>query len=202
MNRTQLVSIVLFNAVVHMAFAQGSAVQAPEPSKDLIVKIFNTDFYDRNLRCYTRQFLERRGDDLVFLLQNDGSQEKGELVLTSHLSTKVRPYPPATYIPHSYFLQFPLEKGKSWKGTYDQTSGGRTRNRTRSAEVTDYVDLTLKAGTYKAFRIQAYNQWSEARSPAIEDYYYCPELSVICRYESREFDSKSEVVEVRKASRQ
>lgn len=201
MNRA-LVSIVLFNAVVQTALSQGVAIQAPEPSKDLIIKICRTDFYDRNMRCYTRQFLERRGDDLVFLLQNEGSQEKGELILTNHLSTKVRPYPPATYIPHSYFLQFPLEKGKSGKGTYDQTSGGRTRNRTRSAEVTAYVDLTLKAGTYKAFRINAYNQWSEARSPAIEEYYYCPELSMICRYESREFDIKSEVVEVRKASQQ
>jgi len=202
MKRAQLVVLVLLNAAVQLASAEGPIVQAPEPSKDLIIKICSTDFFDRNSRCDTRQFLERRGDDFVYLVQRDGSQKKGELILTNHLSTKVWPYPPTTYMPHSYFLQFPLESGRTWKGTFDQTSGGQTKNRTRTARVTGYVDLKLKAGTFKAFRIDAYNQWSEARSPAVERYHYCPELSMICHYESREFDLKQEVVEVTKTARQ
>lgn len=200
--KSTAVLFVILGAAAEMLYAQAPVVQAPAPSKDLIVKVCATDFFDRNPRCETRQFLEKRGDDFVYLVQQDGTQEKGELVLTTHLSTKVRPFPPATYAPHSYFLQFPLENGRSWKGNFDQTSGSDTRNRTRTAQVTGYVDLTLKAGTFKAFRIDAYNQWSQATRPAVERYHYCPDLSMICQYESREFDIKLEVVEVTKAARQ
>lgn len=200
--KSTAVLFAILSAAAEMLYAQAPVVEAPQPSKDLIVKVCTTDFFDRNSRCETRQFLEKRGDDFVYLVQQDGTQEKGELVVTTHLSTKVRPFPPATYVPHSYFLQFPLESGRSWKGNFDQTSGSDTRNRTRTARVTGYVDLTLKAGTFKAFRIDAYNQWSQATRPAVERYHYCPDLSVICQYESREFDMKQEVVEVTKATRQ
>jgi hypothetical protein len=200
MRTTQIVSVLLISAA-GLVYAQSPIVRAPEPSTDLIVKVCTTDFFDRNARCDTRQFLEKRGDDLVFLIQQIGTQEKGELVLTGQLSTKVRPYPLATYSPHSYFLQFPLEVGRKWKGTFEQTSGSNTQTRTRTARVTGYVDLKLKAGTFKAFKIDADNQWSQARRPADESYHYCPDLSMICQYESREFDLKWEVVEVAKSTR-
>lgn len=189
-------------AATTLLYAQVPATQAPDPSKDLIVKICTTDYFDRNSRCETRQFLEKRGNDFVYFVQQEGTDEKGELVLTDNLSTKLRPFPPATYEPHSYFLQFPLENGRTWKGTFDQTSGSEKHNRTRTARVTGYVDLALKAGTFKAFRIDAYNQWNQATRPAVERYHYCTELSMICQYESREFDMKQEVVEVKKAVRQ
>lgn len=193
--------ILLITATIRAVGAQGIVVQAPAPDKDQIVKVCTTDFFERNRSCETRQFLEKRGDDLVYMVQKEGESAKGELIVTGHLSTKVRPFSPATYVPHSFFLNFPIAVGASWKGTFDQTSGGQTRNRTRTAEVTGYVDLKLKAGTFKAFRIDAYNHWSEAPRPAVERYHYCPALSMICQYESREFDMKQEVVEVTKASR-
>lgn len=193
--------ILLTAASITAVGAQDTVVQAPTPDKDHIIKVCTTDFFERNRSCETRQFLEKRGDDLVYMVQKDGSSEKGELIMTSNLSTKVRPFSPATYVPHSFFLAFPMGIGKTWKGNFEQTSGGQTRNRTRTAEVTAYLDLKLQPGMFKAFRIEAYNHWSEAPRPAVERYHYCPALSMICQYESREFDIKQEVVEVTKALR-
>lgn len=181
-----------------VAFAQEAL--APEPSKDLVVKVCTTGYYNReNPRCATAEFLERRGDDLVFLVQPErlgGKDIKRELVLTSHLNTKARPYPPATYNPHSFLLQFPLKVGKKWSGTFDQKTLKGTYNRTRTAEVVGYGDLKLKAGVFKAYEIRAHNQWLLARNPAVEKYYYCPELFMICSEESAEHDYHQEVVEV------
>jgi len=67
--------------------------------------------------------------------------------------------------------------------------------------VTGYGDIKFKAGTFKVFRIVADNRWEKANRPADEVYFYCPELVIICKCESLEFDSKSEVVEVRSALR-
>ena len=192
-------TLSLFAVASFFAFsAHAQSVQGPEPSKNLIVKFCTTDYHERGrvLRCHSEQFLEKRGDDLVYLQQRDDSGEKGEFVRTGHLSSKSRPFSPATYVPHSYFLQFPLEVEKSWSGTFDQIRPSETRKRTRTARVTGYLDIVLKGGTFKAFQIDATNQWSRASNPAVERYYYCPELSMICRYESREFDMKLEVVEV------
>jgi len=200
MKTTHIVYVVLTWAA-GLVNAQVPIARAPEPSTDVILKVCTTDFFDRNSQCDTTRFIEKRGDDLVYLVRQARTKEEGELVLTSQLSTKVRPFPPATYSPHSYILQFPLEVGRSWKGTFEQTSGSHTQTRTRTARVTGYVDLVLKAGTFKAFRIDADNHWSQAQRPAVERYHYCPDLSTICQYESREFDLKWEVVEVRKSTR-
>ena len=187
-----------------LTFAQGVPISlAPEPNKDMVIKTCSTGYYLReNPKCLTKEFLERRGDDLVFLVQEGENPDKKEYILTGDLSTKVRPYPPATYKPHSYFLQFPMKNGSSWKGSFEQEgSNGRIQKRTRSAEVVGYGDIKLPAGVFKAYEIHAYNQWSEASRPAREKYFYCPELSTICSYESIEFDIHAVVVEVRKKGR-
>lgn len=177
------------------------AEPAPEtkevsPATNSVVTLCRTGYYNReSVQCQTREFLERRGTDLVYLVRRDGG-EPAELVVTKDLSTKVRPFPPAMYAPHSYFLQFPLHVGKSWQGTFVQTSGNQTHQRTRTAKVTGYEDVVLKAGTFKAYKIEAYNQLSTAMRPAVEIYFYCPELGVICSYESREFDIREEVVAI------
>lgn len=149
------------------------------------------------MECRTRQFVERRGDDFVFLVTDEKTGKTGELILSSNLGTKVRPFPPATFAPESFFLRFPLEVGSRWSGTFDQSGVLRTR----SARVTGYSDLVLKAGTFKAFRIDAENKRQDRSTPAFERYYYCPELAIVCKYESRDFNQRWEVVEVKKVQR-
>ncbi len=196
----KLVKLVVAFAVSLSSFwAFAQEASAPEPDKNLVVKTCKTGYYLREKpQCLTTEFLERRGDDLVFLIQEDGSQEKKESIFTRDLSTKVRPYPPATYKPHSYFLQFPMKNGSSWRGLFEQDSSGRVQNRTRNAEVVGYGDITLPAGVFKAYEIRATNQLSTANRPAMEKYFYCPALSIVCSYESQDFDMHVVVVEVRK----
>lgn len=195
--------VCIFIASVYSCFALAQEASAPNPAKNVAVKMCKSSYYsrDRLEKCQTIEFLERRGGDLVFLVQEDGEQVKKEQVLTSDLSTKVRAYPASTYRPHSFFLQFPMKKGSSWKGEFEQeNAGAKIQKRTRSAEVVDYGEIKLPAGTFKAYEIRAFNHWSEARNPATEKYFYCPELAMICSYESPDFDTYQVVVEVRKTN--
>lgn len=174
----------------------------PEPTKGLVVKTCKTGYHVREKpECLTTEFLERRGEDFVFLVQEEGSKEKKETIFNKDLGTKVRPFPYATYKPHSYFLQFPMKNGNSWKGSFEQeSSNGRVQKRTRSAEVVGYGDITLPGGVFKAYEIRATNQLAEAYRPAMEKYFYCPGLAMICSYESPDFDLYQVVVEVRKTN--
>lgn len=166
--------------------------------KSQILKYCSSDFFIReNQRCYTVEFLEQRGDDLVFLRQTEGSKNKTEFIYDKNLSSKKAGQ--TTYKPSSYFLQFPIAVGNEWKGSYViESRAGNLRNRTRSSEVRNFGDLIIKAGSFKAYEIQAFNQLSTATNPATEKYYYCPEIAAICKYESREFDLYYEVVSVTK----
>lgn len=178
--------------------AQERALQ-PAPSNELVLEVCSTQ-YARSIevKCRTREFVEQRGSELVFLVKDPNGQS-GEMVLNQDLSTKIRPLPYATYAPHSHFLKFPLYVGAKWEGTYDQEGGGRTQNRTRTAEVVAYEEVTLKDGKkYKAFKIVSYNKWNDpsVRRAASETYWYCPELASACRYESPDFDLREEVTSV------
>lgn len=201
MNIIKLICVVVVSLFALPVFAEEAPVSlSPEPTKGLTVKTCKTGYYLREKpQCITTEFLERRGDDFIFLVQEEGAQEKKETVLNKDLSTKVRPYPQATYKPHSYFLQFPMKNGTSWKGSYEQEGSGRIQNRTRSAEVVGYGDITLPGGVFKAYEIRTMNQLSGASRPAKEKYFYCPALAMVCSYESVDFDMHFVVVEVKKA---
>lgn len=201
MNIIKLASVFIASVFSLLVFAGEAPVSlTPEPTKGLVVKTCESGYYlrEKPRRCLTTEFLERRGEDLVFLVQENGGGEKKEAIFNKDLGTKVRPFPYATYKPHSYFLQFPMKNGNSWSGVYEQEGSGRIQNRSRGAEIVGYGDITLPAGVFKAYEIRAVNQLSGASRPAMEKYFYCPALAMICSYESQEFDMYLVVVEVKK----
>jgi len=190
----------LFAGVSPLTQAQQDTAPVPsvESFKNLVLTFCRTGFYNREkVRCYTREFLEQRGNDLVFLTQYDGSRKKVEITLSEHHSMKIRGNG-GTFKPDSGMFQFPLHVGKTWKRDYEQEVGGSVRMRTRHAEVVKFEEIHIKAGTFKAFQISAFNQLSTARTPATEKYFYCPEIASVCLYESREFDIYEEVTQVTK----
>lgn len=194
-----LLSIV-FMGVSPLAQAQQDTAPLPniENFKNLVITFCRTGFYNREkTRCYTREFLEQRGDDFVFLTQYDGSRKKVEVVMSEHHNLKVRRNG-NTFKPDSRMFQFPLHVGKTWKGAYEQEVSGSIRTRTRSVQVVGFGDVRIKAGTFKAFQMSSLNQLSTAQNPATEKYSYCPEIASICSYESPEFDIYEEVVSVSK----
>lgn len=196
---------IIFVAVMSLFLslqAKAVSVNAPSPSPDLLIRVCVMDYFNsyKQPSCQTRQFLERRGNDFVYLIQKDGESERKELILDSSLSSKVRPYSPATYVPHSYMLQFPMEVGKKWEGSYVQTGNNRSENRIRFGQVKDYGSITIKAGTFQAFHVLAHTQL-DARRSVVESYFYCPDLAMICRYESRDFGLREEIVKVTRIQR-
>lgn len=201
----RIIAVVLaLSTVASLAHAQeapSTGTTQSDPGVGVVVTLCRTGYYNKeNPQCQTREFLERRGNDLVYLVRRDG-EEPAELVVNEDLSTKVRAFPPATYVPHSFFLQFPLHVGKNWKGTFTQTSGDKIQTRTRTAEVIAYKDIVLNIGTFKAYEIRAYNQLSTATRPAVEKYFYCLDLGVVCAYESREFDFREEVTAINRRNK-
>jgi len=201
-NTVVLLVGLLFSAF--SVFAQDVVVETSTPDKDIILKFCRETYYSgQNRVCYTREFLERRGNDFVFLIQEDGNPEKKEQVFAlqdGYFGIRSRPMGvPQIYVPHAFQVKFPLQVGTHWSGSWIQT-GTAVLQRTRTAEVISYEDVKPKAGTFKGFEVRSYNQRLGVRNPARERYYFSPELFALILYESPDFDMREVLVEVRRAS--
>jgi len=167
-------------------------VEAPRPEdlKNLVVETCTWTYFSRTLQgCSKREFVEEKNGSLVFAIT--GRTRKVTLVTNPELNVQERG-DGAIFSPHSFQLQFPLAVGNRWSGTFQQ--GPYTR--TRSAQIVNESPVTLKAGTFSAVEIRARNQRLDVQNPAHERYWYCPEILSVCKYESPEFDIRSEVVSV------
>lgn len=199
----KLMTLVFLVGLVLRAFAADFVVEAPPlPEKGLVLKFCRTNYYGQNALCYTREFLEQRGNDLVFLVQEDGSATKKELVIAlqdGYFGLRIRPIGVLnTYAPHAFQAKFPLRVGTRWEGTWTQIGSEGAISRTRTAEIIGYGEIKIEAGSFKAFEIRSSNQRQGRNSPAQEHYYFSPELFAIVMFESKEFNMKEQVVEVRR----
>ncbi|WP_127997215.1 hypothetical protein [Piscinibacter defluvii] len=87
------------------------------------------------------------------------------------------------------FLSFPLEVGKKWSMKYsfaNKSNSGKGRVE-GNVEVTGYEPVTVKAGTFDAFRLEAKNFWnndanrSSGRSKTV--LWYAPTARAVVRTE-------------------
>ena len=196
--------VLLFFAILLSYALQASAQEVAQVAKTdnfPTLKFCRADFSGNQTRCYTREFLERRGNEIIFHALEEGSTEQKELVMVSqdgYFATKIHPLGGSIiYTPHGFGIKFPMQVGSTWKGTYDQVTAGQpAKSRTRTVEVVGYGEVQVKAGKFKAYELQSFNQWNQAKKPAMEHYYYVPELGAVVLYESRELNGREEVVEV------
>jgi hypothetical protein len=115
------------------------------------------------------------GQFKAFKLETNQKNElrSGESVLTGLIGQ--------TALQH---LQFPLFKGKSW--TTDYTFRPRRREVDRSVrvvtKVTDFAEVTISAGTFKAFKLER-----EARFKNVDHwifvYYWSPQTTSVVKYQ-------------------
>jgi len=198
-------ALISFLCSAFSVFAQDVVIQTTTPERDIILRFCRATYNGQNEFCYTREFLEQRGNDFVFLIQEDNNPEKKELILTlqeGFFGIKVRPMGvPQTYVPHAFQVKFPLRVGTHWSGSWSQTALDQAvLQRTRTAEVIGHGDVKTKAGTFKGFEIRSNNQRLGVRNSAREHYYFSSDLFAVILYESFEFDMREEVVDVRRAS--
>ena len=67
---------------------------------------------------------------------------------------------PIEFRPHLGMFAFPMFVGKQWEHSYTSQNGVEgTRNVTRKASVVSYEKLTVAAGTFDVFKIQATISW-------------------------------------------
>jgi hypothetical protein len=97
------------------------------------------------------------------------------------------------YTPDAGQLRFPMQVGDSWTHPYTDKNPTETRQRERSCAVKSWEPVQVMAGEFMAFRIDCSNQWSEARYPADERYWYAPAAKFIIKYESAEWYYSSEL---------
>jgi len=82
------------------------------------------------------------------------------------------------------YLQFPLFKGKSW--TTDYTFRPRRREVDHSVrsvtKVTDFVEVTIGAGTYRAFKLDRETRFKNV-DQWILVYYWSPQTKSVVKYQ-------------------
>lgn len=85
--------------------------------------------------------------------------------------------------PHAGFLSFPLYVGKTWSHSYmNREMSGNVLRRT-SYRASAFEQVTVKAGTFQAFRIEGTDQRSDRRYPIRVTLWYAPEVKVIVKFE-------------------
>lgn len=88
--------------------------------------------------------------------------------------------------------RFPLKVGKRWDEIYH--SQGFVARRMQ-AEVTSYEKVTVPAGAFWAFKIEATNHRLDRLRPAYETYWFAPVVKNIVRYSSNEFEVEMKLVQ-------
>ena len=191
---TRTFPFILAFFLIEVALAQ----EAPKPSFE-IGDTYKYCVYDLKTdkekgRCFTLEYKGKRpagesgSQSHVFLFN-----ERAEETLTENMQTLRRDSTNIRFEPHNFSFDFPLSVGKTWRGSYDVVPAQFPRsNRTKIAKVTEYKDVTVPAGTFKAFKIE-YENWLNqpgATRPADEVMYWCPAVNWYCMYESEAFNSE------------
>ena len=143
---------------------------------------------------WTLAYEGKEGDLLVF--RNTYKKKSWLWYYTEDLNT-VRSKGRPTEVenePHNGGLNFPLSVGKKWTHSFTNTNGRTVAQRTISAEVKAYEQVTVPAGTFWAYRIEVVNQRAGVPLPAYETYWYAPEVKNAVKYYSREFEWEYELV--------
>jgi len=81
--------------------------------------------------------------------------------------------------PHSGFLQFPLFVGKSWSHSYENNGIPRGSNYSVKA----YEQISVKAGTFMAFRVEGEDKRLDRPYGILISYWYSPQAKAIVKFE-------------------
>lgn len=90
---------------------------------------------------------------------------------------------PYELAPHDGLLVFPLATGMDFKHEY-AVVGSEPHERKRKCTVLDFVPKKVPAGIFDAYRVTCRNRRRDGPKPAIEEYYYAPELGVVISHYS------------------
>lgn len=85
--------------------------------------------------------------------------------------------------PHAGFLSFPVFVGKAWSHSYKNRELSGDVIRHTSYRVRAYEQVTVKAGTFQAFRIEGTDQRSDRQYPIVVSLWYGPDAKAIVKFD-------------------
>ncbi len=149
-------------------------------------------------------FVGREGDLFCFLARSQSGEQQTTCQnwegSTVKRQGKIGNSAPGVFTPHSGLYSYPLFVGRQWETTYTFTStSGEVSNRTKKARITGWQKVTVPAGTFEAFKIEAYNQLLGVKYPAYEEYFYSPVAGMI-KYDSDDFNQHIELLSYTKSN--
>jgi hypothetical protein len=164
-----------------VTFAQGSPPILEHPPTRSVGDTFTYSVGGSNKHPQIWTYLGRNGDLFCYSVSEYSAQrtvcKTGDDNFVTDSITRIR-------------LGFPLFVGKSWEYSFaghPDPAGGQqlhavTRTFTTKARVTAYEPVTVGAGTFDAFKIEAETiQWGESSIAFVATVYYSPKLGIIKR---------------------
>lgn len=166
------------------------AVTKPSESSPIVERpIFTSGerwVYSENGERVALTFLRKEEDTLVFLLERDGAVPRLRYDTLDHNKIKGVENSETVweYQPHAGSLNFPLRVGKSWTTAFSYRRAPRLYfTATNSVSVVAYEKVTVPAGTFWAYRLEALVTRA-GRNPIHETYWYAPAVQRIIKSES------------------
>ena len=175
-----------FSAFLAAASAMGQAPVTPASPPE--IKVGDRWKHEqKDKRTGTKEAETTRTVTAVTATLIEGTENGGKFAMTSELN----PVESTTIVNTGdpKFLNFPLELGRKWSFKYSfviKTSGSKGRSQL-DAEVRAYEKVTVPAGSFDAFRIEASGFWNNdtsgrnGRSKSI--YWYAPSARAVVRTE-------------------
>jgi hypothetical protein len=193
----RLLAILIGAAIGSINLADGQS-QAPTLDRPPTLSVGDTFTYKWRGEMVAMTYLGRDGD--LYCYSAKVSVARQSTVCDTSDDNTVRhtgSWEPVTFTPYLPTLSFPLFVGKRWELSYSVQRGSQgtawagsvaaaggylhemNANRIRKANVVSYEKVTVPAGTFDAFKIEAVDgPWGQSRSlPLI--YYYSPEARFV-----------------------
>jgi hypothetical protein len=139
-----------------------------------------------SINCSRWEVIESEDPDLlvsacehyrIYLKRSEG--------LNLHKVTAAKGEVALEFTPAHPGIQFPLEVGKHWRKQYVGHSNieGITWNGDLECDIPDFADVTVAAGTFKAFRIECKDRWKvgENGSYVTTTTWYAPDVPGIVK---------------------
>jgi hypothetical protein len=173
-----LVGIVLVatSSLSHPAAGQGQGPTLDRPPTQSVGDTFTFTWSGRNV---VRTYIGQK-DSLDCYTEKAANGQQSEACFTSsdcNLVRRVGTLDPVEFTPHNGRHSFPLFVGKQWEVSYTLAD---VDARTIIAKVVSYEKVTVPAGTFDAFKIEARTSagMHQSRGREIVEY-YSPKLGLI-----------------------
>jgi hypothetical protein len=190
-----LLAILVGATIGCVNLAHGQS-QAPILDRPLVPSVGDTFTYKYNGETVAMTYVSRDRDLYCYSARASGARQSN-ICRTSEGNPvrSVGSWQPVTFTPYRPILSFPLFVGKRWELSYTLHRGFQgsehsvaatgqahyemNTNRIMRARVVSYEKVTVPAGTFDAFKIEAVDGPWGMTIPLSVIYYYSPEVGLV-----------------------